>query len=164
MRYNGMRALISRDDLSESSRWVIVRVVCSFKDRTKSLEGPKLEVALTTFETFHLTTNFRLAVTYSHKHTHTHTAVVRVCGFCLGQPGWAGTRRNIHPLTPIVVINSRLSASSIYYDPWHPPCSFHAPDNLFPQSLSKFSLVYSWPGTLHFIFSISNSGLSWLVS
>jgi len=25
-------------------------------------------------------------------------------GFCLGQPGWAGTRRNIHPLTPMVVI------------------------------------------------------------
>ena len=34
----------------------------------------------------------------------THTTVLRLCGFCLGQPGWAGTRRNIHPLTPIVVI------------------------------------------------------------
>ena len=30
----------------------------------------------------------------------------------------------------------------IYYDPWHPPCLIHAPDSLFPQSLSKFSLVY----------------------
>jgi len=63
----------------------------------------------------------------------THTAVLRLCGICPGQPGWAGTRINIHPLTPIVVINRPLSASSIYYDPWHPPCSIHAPDNLTLQ-------------------------------
>ena len=31
-------------------------------------------------------------------HTHTHTTVLRLCGICPGQPGWAGTRRNIHPL------------------------------------------------------------------
>jgi len=37
--------------------------------------------------------------------THTHTTVLRLFGFCPGQPGWAGTRRNIHPLTLIVVIN-----------------------------------------------------------
>jgi len=41
---------------------------------------------------------------------------------CLGQPGLAGTRRNIQSLTPIVVINHPLSAFSIYYDPWHPLC------------------------------------------
>jgi len=29
--------------------------------------------------------------------THTHTTVLRLCGICPGQPGWAGTRRNIHP-------------------------------------------------------------------
>ena len=33
-----------------------------------------------------------------HDHTHTHTTVLRLCGICPGQPGWAGTRRNIHPL------------------------------------------------------------------
>jgi len=38
-------------------------------------------------------------------HTHTHTTVLRLCGICPRQPGWAGTRRNIHPLTLIVVIN-----------------------------------------------------------
>jgi len=37
--------------------------------------------------------------------THTHTTVLRLCGICPGQPGWAGTRRNIQPLTLIVVIN-----------------------------------------------------------
>jgi len=47
-----------------------------------------------------------------------HTHILRLYGFCPGQPGWAGSRRNIHPLTAIVVINRSLSASSIYYDPW----------------------------------------------
>jgi len=27
----------------------------------------------------------------------THTTVLQLFGFCQGQPGWAGTRRNIHP-------------------------------------------------------------------
>jgi len=39
-------------------------------------------------------------------HTHTHTTVLRLFGFCPEQPGWAGTRRNIHPLTLIMVINA----------------------------------------------------------
>jgi len=33
--------------------------------------------------------------------TYTHTTVLRLCGNCPGQPGWAGTRRNIHPLQSI---------------------------------------------------------------
>jgi len=37
--------------------------------------------------------------------TTTTTTVLRLCGICPGQPGWAGTRRNIHTLTLIVVIN-----------------------------------------------------------
>ena len=40
------------------------------------------------------------------------TTVLQLSGFCLGQLGWAGTRINIHPLTPIMVINLPLSASS----------------------------------------------------
>jgi len=80
-----------------------------------------------------------------------HTSVLWLYGICPGQPGWAGTRKNIQPLTPIVVINCTSSASSIYYDPWHFPCSIHVPDNLFPQSLFKFYLVYllSWHTPLH---------------
>jgi len=34
---------------------------------------------------------------------------------CPGLP-IASTRRNIHPLTPILIINHPLSASSIYYN------------------------------------------------
>jgi len=37
---------------------------------------------------------------------------------------------------------SSLSAFSIYYDPWHPTYLIHMLYSLFPQSLSKFSLVY----------------------
>ena len=44
-------------------------------------------------------------ITHTHTHTHTHTTILRLCGICPEQPGWAGTERNIHPLTLIVVIN-----------------------------------------------------------
>jgi len=83
--------------------------------------------------------------------TTTTTTILRLSGLCLGQPERAGTRRNIHLLKLIAVINHLLSGSSIFYDPRHPPCSIYVPGSLFPQSLSKFSLVYPWPGTLHFI-------------
>ena len=49
-----------------------------------------------------------------------------------------------------MVISRPLSASSIYYDPWHPPCSIYMPDSLFPQSPS-FLWSTCWRGTLHFI-------------
>ena len=56
-----------------------------------------------------------------------------------------------------MVISHPLSASSIYYDPWHPPCSIHTPDNLLPQSLSKLSLVYllAWHPSLHTTYNCS---------
>ena len=43
------------------------------------------------------------------------------------------------------------SASSVYYDPWHPPYSIHAVYSLFPQSFFNFSLVYllTWHPPLH---------------
>ena len=46
---------------------------------------------------------------------------------------------------------SSLSASSIYYNPWHPLYSNPVLYSLFPQSLSKFSLVYllAWHPLLH---------------
>jgi len=54
----------------------------------------------------------------------------------------AGTRRNIHPLTPILIIGHLLSTSSIYYDPQHPPCLICMLHSPFPQPLSRSSLVY----------------------
>ena len=90
--------------------------------------------------------------------THTQSTMLRLSGLCPGQPGWAGTRRNIHPLTPIVVINHPLSASSIYHNPWHPLCSIYMPA-LYPQSLSTFSLVYllAWHPPFHTAFISSSN-------
>jgi len=77
-----------------------------------------------------------------------HSTILRLSGFCPGQPGWAGTRRNIHPLTSIMVISRPLSASSIYY----------MASSLFKlrawqsfSTVSKFSLVYllAWYPLLH---------------
>ena len=44
--------------------------------------------------------------------THNHLTAI-----CPGLPGRAGTRRNIHPLISILIINRPLPTSSIYYDP-----------------------------------------------
>jgi len=51
--------------------------------------------------------------TTTHTHMHTHATIIWLSGFCLGQPGWAGTGRNIHPHAAIVVVSRPLSASSI---------------------------------------------------
>jgi len=86
-----------------------------------------------------------------HTHTHTHTTVLWLFGFCPGQPEWAGTRRTIHPLTPIVVI--------IYPYLFPPFTMIHGILPIqsmrftvfFHKSLSKFSLVYllAWHPPLH---------------
>jgi len=87
------------------------------------------------------------------------STILQLSGFCPGQPEWDGTRRNIYPFTPIVVINHPLSASSIYYNPRHPPCSIYMPNSLFPRSLSKFCLVYlmAWHTPLHTPYISSHS-------
>ena len=89
-------------------------------------------------------------------HTHT-TALLWLSGFCPGLPRWSDTRRNIQ-LTPILIINHPLSASSIYCNPWHPPCSVYVPDNLFCTiSLQVFfglplGLAPSTSYSIHFFF------------
>ena len=47
-----------------------------------------------------------------------------------------------HPPTILIIIQSLL-ASSIYHDPYRPPCSNYMLGNLFAQPLSMSSLV-SW--------------------
>jgi len=51
----------------------------------------------------------------------------------------------------ILIVIQPLSASSIYHDPQHPPCSIYVLDNLFAQPLSKSSLVYllAWSRSRH---------------
>jgi len=83
--------------------------------------------------------------------TTTTTTILRPYGLCPRRPGLAGTRRNIHQLTPIVVINHPLSASSIFYDPWHPHCSVACLSVFFHNLSPSFLWSTSWPGILHFI-------------
>ena len=75
---------------------------------------------------------------FSIQHTHNNNHFMAICP---GLPGWAGTRRNTHPPTILTIIQS-LSASSIYHDPQHPPCSNYVLGNLFAQPLSMSFLVY----------------------
>jgi len=50
-----------------------------------------------------------------HAHTHTTTTTILwLSGFCRGLPGWAGTRRNIHPLK-LLIVNLLFE----YYDIFH---------------------------------------------
>ena len=66
----------------------------------------------------------------------------RLTAFDPGQPGWAGTRRNIHPLTPIRIIVLFLSPFSICNGPWHPLYSTYVLDSPHVQPLSRSSLVF----------------------
>ena len=77
----------------------------------------------------------------------------RFTALCPGLPGWAGTRRNTHPPTILIIVQS-LSAS-IYHDPLHPPCSNYVLGNLYAQPLSMSSLVYPlvWSPPPHIAYS-----------
>jgi len=91
---------------------------------------------------------------------------------CPGLPGWAGTRRNIHPLTPILIINYPLSsASSIYYNNsiLHPACSIYVLllvqftclkvflHNLSPRPLSSTGYLCLEPSTSYTIHFFTQS-------
>ena len=70
--------------------------------------------------------------------THTHSLMA----FCPGSPGQAGTKRNIHPLTPVLIIRHPLSTSSMYNNPWHPLCSVYELDSPLGQPLFRSSQVF----------------------
>ena len=71
----------------------------------------------------------------------------RLTVHCPRLPEWAGTRRNSHLLTAILIIRNPLSTSSIYHD----PCSVYVLDSPF-HNLCPGPLWYSsWSGTLYFI-------------
>jgi len=74
--------------------------------------------------------------------------------YCLypGLLGWASTRKNIHPLTPIMIINQPLSISSICYDEWHPPFSICEFDSLSAQPVQ---VIFSLPLGLELCTSYS---------
>ena len=61
---------------------------------------------------------------------------------CLGLHAWAGTRRNIHPLTPILIIRRPSSTSSIFCDSQRPPYSRYMFVSPFLQPIYRTSLVF----------------------
>ena len=71
---------------------------------------------------------------------------------CPGIPGWAGTRRNIHPLTSILITKHPLSTSSMYCNPHklNKLFNLHAWQSFTTTSL-RSALVFSWSGTLYLI-------------
>jgi len=89
--------------------------------------------------------------------TRTHN---RLTALCSALPGWAGTRRNIRLLTPILFIRHPLSTSFIYYDPQHSSCSIYVLDSPIPQPLFSFCLVFRliWDPVLYtpYISSLSH--------
>jgi len=74
---------------------------CMTRTCTAAYAGMSKENISSIFHLFALSMELQFHVSHN---THTHTTVLQLFGFCLGQPEWAGTRWNIHPLTPIVVI------------------------------------------------------------
>jgi len=67
--------------------------------------------------------------------------------FTHSHPSWSS---NI-PICFLLPVCVCVCSSIYYYDPWHPPNSIYVLYSLFPQSLSKFSLVYllAWHPPLH---------------
>ena len=87
------------------------------------------------------------------QHTHTHSHFMALWNFFrdnLGEPVPEETFTHSH-LSWSSVVPYLLYPSITIHHPWHPPCSIYVPDSLFPQSLSKFSLVYvlAWHPPLH---------------
>jgi len=72
------------------------------------IDCAKNDLSQVHIEPSHLNWTGQVCCPLQFTHTHTHTTVLWLSGFCPVQPGWAGTRRNIHPLTPIVVISYLL--------------------------------------------------------
>jgi len=62
--------------------------------------------------------------------------------------------------SPNMVINHPLSATSIYYNPWHPLCSIYVHDSLFHNLSPSFLWSTSWPG-LRFVPSVLPNQRCW---
>jgi len=97
--------------------------------------------------------------TTKYTHTRTHAQMQPLCSSRAFARTTSVSRYQKKYSPTHMVINHPLSASSIY--PWYPLRSIYMPDSLFPQSLSKFSLVYllAWHPPLHtpyFIQSLSS--------
>jgi len=87
------------------------------------------------------------SIRFTHTRTHTQNCFMALWTLS-GTTRWASTRET----SPTHTYRGHQSSLIWFlYNPWHPPCSIYVPYSLFPQSLSKFSLVYllAWHPQLH---------------
>jgi len=85
----------------------------------------ELFVCLTVFLHNSVQVFFGLPLSLASSTSHTrHTTILRLCGICLGHPGWAGTRRNIthshsswSPIIPICFLHLLRSIASSVFNP-----------------------------------------------
>jgi len=82
---------------------------------------------------------------YSLPHTHMHNRFTAF--WTLSGTTWVSQYQKKLPPTHAYP----LSASSICFDPWHPPSLIYVPDSLFHNLCLSFLWSTSWPGTLLFI-------------
>jgi len=106
--------------------------------RERHIEAKKPFFALPTVETG----------LYAHTHTHTHTPVLRLYGFCPGEPVPEETFTHSH-LSWSSIVPYLLHPSTMIHGilPVQSTCLTVFLHNLFPSFLWSIS----WPGTLHFI-------------
>jgi len=100
------------------------------------------------FKCFHSFLNYITPKIYSR----TYYYYNRFTALCMGQPGWAGTRRNIHPLTPChdhqsSIITFLHLLRSVAFSVFNLRAWQSFLHNLFPCPLWSASLS----GILHFI-------------
>jgi len=79
----------------------------------------------------------------------------RLTALCPGLPGWASTRRNVHPPIILIIIQS-LSASSMYF-----PCTVKSRSSLLapahPGGLGKRAIKWMRVCLFHLLWSIASS-------
>ena len=83
--------------------------------------------------------------TRMHARTHTHTHNCFVALWTLSGTTRVSQYQKKHSLIPITVISHPLPAASIYYDPWHSPCSIYVPDSLSPDSTVSLQVFFGLP-------------------
>jgi len=87
-------------------------------------------------------------MTYDNTHTHNHFTALWILSRTTRVTRY---RKKHSPTHTYHGYQLTLICFPIYYDPWHPPCAIYVPASLFPQFLSKISLVnlLVWHPQLH---------------
>jgi len=125
----------------ERAEMKMVKWMCDIKlqDRVASKELRETRIILT-----HAHMHARM---HTHTHTHSHFMALRILS---GTTRVSRYQKKHSPSHNYHGYQTSLSASSIYYNPWHPPCSIYVLTVLFHNLSPSFLWSTAWPRTLHF--------------